>query len=188
MWKKNFKNCPCARGINFISRSTNSRTLIFFHNILSEWRRGGQGSIRVHKQPSIPQAPSLPLFRRGRSPRNVTVHRANLLCKLADVFSIPQRKHRPGTVGKKMHPTETAEQNVRRAKNNYVIAGEIHRRKKTSRKVRAVMSVGRIFIWDLPWNLFWKSIIVTNAARYQNFLSWYNYLMFSTLNKFLLSM
>lgn len=109
-------------------------------------------------------------------------------------FPFPSENTDRGLSAKKMHPTETAEQNVRRAKNNYVIAGEIHRRKKESRKVHAVMSVGRI------WNLFWKRIIVMNlpisATRDVKISYPDNYLMYVTiymcvffiLNKFLLSM
>lgn len=113
MWKKNFKNGPCARGINFLSRSTNSRILIF----CSQYTFGTVSDVRgvkevygfANNRPSrspLPFPP--PLFRRGRSPRNVTVHRANLLCKLADVFSIPQRKQRPGTVDKKKKKKKNA--------------------------------------------------------------------------------
>lgn len=45
-------------------------------------------------------------------------------------------KTRPRTGDKKTHPTETVEQNVRRAKNNYVIAGEIRRRKRVEKSPR----------------------------------------------------
>jgi len=78
----------------------------------------------------------------------------------------------------KTHPSETVEQNVRPAKNNYVIAGEIHRRKRIE-KVRAIMNRDiEVFLFRtlLRHLLFQKSIIAINLV--------YLYI-FVTLNEWL---
>jgi len=127
-----------GRGLNLISRSANSDADFSFRAAGITAVSGGQGSIgtmRIHKRPSTP----LPSLRRPSAPRESPRTRSSkrygaprkFTMQISRcIFRSPAKTTGERHRRQKMHPAETAGQNAGRARNNYVIAGEIHRRER----------------------------------------------------------